>query len=211
MKAEREMGFTLIEILVTLALLSVVSIGFYSVMLSVVRGSQTAESVVRISEEARAGFNRMIRDAREAQEITISESDRLGIRTDFNNDGLIQNPNGSGDYEYLVFERVGQRVTIRTGTTGPRSTLIRGVEPLTGNSGIFSYTSNLLEFDSNDDGITTCIELDQAPASAVGDGDNACDAGEQAFLSNIDFAFEVEDGDESSIFHAQAQLRNSRD
>lgn len=209
MRARREDGFTLVEILVAIALLSVVSVGFYSVMLSVVRGSQTAEDVVRISEEARAGLNRMIRDIREAEEITISEPDRLGIRTDFNDDGLIQNPNSSGDYENLVFElRPGGRITIRTGATGPRSTLIEGVEALAGSTGVFSYSSNLLEFDANNDGITTCTELS---LSSIGDGDAFCDEGEHDFISNIDFALQIEEEDQSSIFHAQAQLRNNRD
>lgn len=208
MTARKEEGFTLIEILVAIALLAFISVGFYSVMLSVVRGSETAESVVRISEEARAGFNRMIRDAREAEAITISEPDRLGIRTDFNDDGLIQNPNSSGDYESLIFQFAGQRITIRTSTGGQAATLIDGVEPLPGNTGVFSYSSNLLEFDANNDGITTCLELS---VSSVGDGDAQCDAGEHLFISNIDFAFQIESEDQASIFHAQAQLRNSRD
>lgn len=211
MTDRREHGFTLIEILVAISLLSVVLVGFYSVMLSVVRGSQTAESVVRISEEARAGFNRIIRDTREAEAITIARPNELGIQTDFNDDGLIQSPNLSGDYENLIFRRQGGRITIRTSTNGPPSTLIQGVEPLAGATGVFSYSSNLLEFDANDDGIATCIELSQSGATGVGDGDATCDESEHAFISSIDFAFQVVDGEQSSVFHAQAQLRNSRD
>lgn len=208
MRVRDDAGFTLVEILVAIALFSVVSVGFYTVMLSVVRGSQTAESVTRISEEARAGFNRMIRDAREAEAITISQPDRLGIRTDFNDDGLIQSPNTDGDYESLIFEYVGRRIRIRTGPGSPPATLVEGVVELPGNVGIFSYSSNLLEFDANNDGITTCLELS---ASSVGDGDTLCDEGEHRYISNIDFAFQVESEDEASSFYAQAQLRNNRD
>lgn len=216
MRNDSEDGFSLIEVLVAIALFSVVSIGFYSVMLSTVRGSDTTESVVRISEEARAGFNRMIRDTREAEVLTYSEPNRFGIRTDFNNDGLIQSPNTSGDYENLIYERVGNRIVVKTAEDGPESTLIEGVQPLPGRSGVFTYTSNLLEYDWNGDGVTTCGELNEASGthSVLGVGDNdpngRCDDGEHQFLANVDFAFQVVESNQRSSFFAQAQLRNNR-
>lgn len=211
MRDNSEQGFTLIEVLVTIALFSVISVGFYSVMFSTLRGSETAESAVRISEEARAGFNRMIRDTRESQRLTLTEPNAFGIRTDFNDDGLIQNPNSSGDYESLTYRlEADGRLTITTGTTpAVTATLIEGVVPPAGQTGIFSYSSNLLEYDTNNDGVTTCLELDQT--AALGGDNDGCDNAEHPYISNVDFAFDVVDGRQRSSFFAQAQLRNSRD
>lgn len=212
MTSRRQEGFTLVELLVTIALFSVVSIGFYSVMLSTVRGSDVTETAVRISEEARAGFNRMIRDVREAEELTITEPDRLGIRTDFNNDGQIttNGANSSGDFENLVFERLGagRRIVVRTCTTCPPFTLIEGIVTRPGQSAVFSYSSNLLEYDANGDGIATCGELNQGLGLT---GGSSCANDTRPFISNVDFAFDVVEDDQRTSFFAQAQLRNSRD
>jgi len=59
-------GFTLIELLVALTLFAILSVGFYQVMLSGVRGTETTNDVVTVSSEARMGLNRMVRETREA-------------------------------------------------------------------------------------------------------------------------------------------------
>ena len=66
MTPRSESGFTLVEVLVTMFVFAIVSVGFYQVMFSGSRGADTSQRVVNISEEARLGFNRLIRDTREA-------------------------------------------------------------------------------------------------------------------------------------------------
>jgi len=203
-------GFTLIELLVAVLLFSVASAGFYTVMFSSVQGSDTAERVTRISEEARAGFNRMVRDAREAQDLQLSLSDEFRVRTDFDDppDGLFENPNATGDYEDLTYRfMAGSGVITLNGET-----LIAGVVEVPGQD-LFSYSSNLLEYDWDDDGVTSCLEIDEAASHgvlAVGNGNGSCDGPEHDFLTNIDFVFNVEVGDSTQEFVAQAQLRNRR-
>ena len=85
-----ENGFTLIETLVAITLFSVVSISFYSVMLSGSRGADTTRSVVRVAEEARFGLNRMVRDTREAQVMAEADEDSYRVQIDFDEDGTIQ-------------------------------------------------------------------------------------------------------------------------
>lgn len=202
-----ESGFTLVELLVGISLFAALSIGFYTMMFSGVDSAQTAESLVRISEEARAGFNRMVRDTREAQEIDPISSTEFNVRTDFNGDGLFTNPNPNGDFEDLNYEISGGELTLNG------EVLMTGIRQV-GSNPFFTYSSNLLEYDWDDDGITDCVpELDQAGSHGVlgvGDGSGACDSGEKEFLSEVGFALAVEDGDRESTFFAQAQLRNRR-
>src|SRR3712207_1022482 len=103
MKRIDDNGFTLVELLVTIALFSVVAVGIYQVVLTTVRSGDVTEDLVRVSEEARAGFNRMIRDAREARALTVSNPNEFRVQTDFNDDTSIDNPNPEGDYEDLIF------------------------------------------------------------------------------------------------------------
>lgn len=199
-------GFTLVELLVAVSLFSVLSIGFYTMMFSGVNSAQTTESLVRISEEARAGFNRMVRDTREAQKIEPISSTEFNVRTDFNNDGAFSNPNPNGDFENLTYEISGGELTLND------EVLMTGVRQVGGNP-FFTYSSNLLEYDWDNDGTTECLELDAAASFGVlgvGDASGACDSGEKDFLSEVGFALGVEDGDRSSTFFAQAQLRNRR-
>src|ERR687892_2087335 len=64
-----EGGFTLVELLVVILIFAAISTSLYLAVFSGVRGGNTARNVVQISEEARLGLNRMIRDTREAKDL----------------------------------------------------------------------------------------------------------------------------------------------
>lgn len=211
--AKRESGFTIVELLVGIFILSTVSLGFYQVMLASTRGSETARSVVRISEEARLGLNRMVRDTREADFIAAEPqptATSFTVKINFNGDktadgtDIYQNPNAQGDYEILTFSYDATAKTI--GLNG--EVLMRGVEQVDGKD-VFSYSSNFLEYDSNGDGVTSWQELDVAPG-VVGNGNGVFDIGETPYLSNVTFAFRVRSADRVSEFYAEVQLRNMR-
>ncbi|MBA2311858.1 MAG: prepilin-type N-terminal cleavage/methylation domain-containing protein [Actinobacteria bacterium] len=196
-----EVGFTLVEVLVAMGVFSIVSLSFYGVLFASVRSTNASEDVVRVSEEARGGLNRMIRETREGQLFSSLAADSYNVRIDFDGDGVYENPNENGDYENLNFEYRESDRTIRLNN----SLLVAGVTRI-GSTPIFSYTSNDLRYDWNGDGVTTAAELDLAPAR----GYPEVSAGDTALYSNVEFAFQVQSGDRTTQFRSQAQLRNRR-
>jgi len=201
MKARHEAGYTIVESLVAIFILSVTSVGFYSVLFAGTRASQTTEDVARVSEEARAGLNRMIRDTREGQLFSSLASDAYNVRIDFDGDGIYENPNEVGDYENLNFTYRASDKTIRLNN----EVLVRGAE-LIPNSPLFSYTSNDLRYDWDGNGVTTQAELMEAGTR----GYAGVSAGDTSLYSNVHFAFRVRVGERASDFRGQAQLRNRR-
>ena len=208
----REAGFTLVEVLVTLTVFAVASTAIYSLLLSVASGSRTSRSLVKTSEEARLGFNRMVRDTREGERLIAATPQGYTVQVDFNGDGIIQaTPSDpSGDYERLEFAY--QPATGGAGTiTLNGEVLMAGVDCLRTSSGscrqdVFRYLSNRLEYDLNGDGVTTWQELD---ASSAGNNDGQLNT-ELPLVSNIIFALRVTQGSVKSAFTAEAQMRNER-
>jgi prepilin-type N-terminal cleavage/methylation domain-containing protein len=196
-----EGGFTLIELLVAIAVFAVISTSIYAVVFGGVRASNTSEDVVRVSEEARLGLNRMIRETREGQLFSGLSSDSYRVRIDFDRDGIYENPNEAGDFENLQFsyDSADDEVLLNG------DVLIAGVTPIDGSTPVFSYTSNDLRYDSNRDGVTTSTELDQAAAEGYD-----VDSTDPSQYSNVEFAFRVSSGPRQTVFRGQAQLRNRR-
>lgn len=224
--SRRENGFTLVEVLVTILVFSVISVGFYTVMFSGTRGSDTARHVIRISEDARLGLNRMVRDTREADEIVELSPTAYRIQVNFNNnfdaagDPIYEDTNAASDEDFsFVYDAATSGIYIDVDNDGPEpdELLVGGVSPI-GSGDPFSYFSNVLELDwhgasSSDppDGVTTCLEIDEAEdhgVANVGDDDGVCDDGEAEFVSRVRFAFEVASGDHKTDFFTESQLRN---
>ena len=206
MSLRNERGFTMVEVLTAMAIFAVVSVSFYQVMFSVVRGSDDAQSVARVSEEARMGFNRMVRDTREGQELTAANPESFTVKVDYENDNL--------GPQFLTFEKDGDRILLND------EVLMEGVDCLRPENGgacqqdIFRYTSNRLEYDWNKDGITTWEELDESADAShgvvgVGNNDDVLND-ELAFVTDVTFAVDVSAGDASGRMYAEAQLRNRR-
>lgn len=208
MRRSDESGFTLVELLTVMMIFSIVSVGFYSVMFAVVRGSDDARSVAAVSEEARMGLNRMVRDTREGSELLAASADSFTVRVDFENDGL--------GPQNLTFSKVGDEIRL------DGEELVDGIDCLREDDepanpcqqDVFRYSSDRLQYDWNQDGITTWQELDQSASTTygvvgVGNNDGTLNV-ELEFLSNVTFALSVSDGDALSRFMAEAQLRNRR-
>ena len=206
MEERSQSGFTLIELLVTIGLFSIAAAAFYQVMFSGVRASDTTRSVARISEEARFGFNRMVRDTREAARITAATADGTSytIEVDFNGNNLIE----AGEVETFTYDDATGRIMISAG--GDPEPLIRGVTSF--GTGVFSFSSNELRFDHDPvDGIATWQEIDKPPLGVTGgNGDALLNSAEYPYLTNVNFALRVAAGDRSTDFFAEAQLRNRR-
>lgn len=215
-----EAGFTLIEMLVTIFILAIATTAFMQVMLAVSRGSETARDVTRVSEETRLGFNRMVRDTREGEELTAVDvsvtQPSYNVQVDFNADGIITpapSANPVGDYEDLTFSWDETSATIKLNG----ETLMRKVDCIrvsgSCSSSVFTYSSDRLEYDWNSDGTTSWQELDAAPTHGVigvGNNNGTLDDGELPYISNIGYAFQITNGDATSTLYTEAQLRNLR-
>jgi prepilin-type N-terminal cleavage/methylation domain-containing protein len=207
-RMREESGFSLIEVLVAVALFAVLSVGFYQVLFATTRHSDTSNSIARVSEEARLTFNRMVRDTREGDGISSASPNGYNVKVDFNSDGSYENPNAAGDYEDLTFSYIASDETIELNG----EVLARGIQRVPGKD-MFSYSSNFLEFDWNADGVTSWQELDQAAAhgvTGVGDSSGALSAGEYPFISSVSYAFRVKQDDRTAEFYGEAQIRNKR-
>ena len=218
-------GFTLVETLVAIALLSILSVGFYQVMYSAVRGSGDAADVAEVAEEARLGFNRMIRDTRETTQLVVAEGDRYRIWVDYNRNKLVD----AAEFEYLEYAYDGSRITLTALAAPPAGNpdlLSGGEDPLTGietetlaanvnlleeegvELPIFTYVSNFLAFDTIDqDGEAT---VDEIEAGTVGADNNRLEGVELRYVSDVNYGFEVSVNGNSRAFYGQAQIRNRR-
>lgn len=225
--ARSEDGYSMVEVLISLLIFSVVSIGFTSVMMSSARSTDVTRRNVRLSEEARLGLNRIARDVREAGWIALPGNvadtayTSFTVRTDYDGNGAYANstgPNGTAESNYEVityaYDAAAKRITA-TADGFPTETLIKGVEPTT--SPVFSFTSNRLEYDWNSDGVSTMLEVSQNACAQGGYNltlDTACNNTltdkELAYLTNFALAVNVTSGTSKSEFFAEAQLRNRR-
>jgi prepilin-type N-terminal cleavage/methylation domain-containing protein len=200
----RESGVTMVELLVAIGIFSVVSASFYAVLFAVQRGSNDARSVAVVSEEARLGFNRMVRDTREGLELTTASPDSFTVNVDYENDDLPP--------QTLTFEKSGTEIQLNG------ETLIAGVDCIRRNDAcvqdIFRFTSNRLEYDWDGSGVTTWQELDESADPShgvigVGNDDGVLNI-ELPFVTDVMFALEITSSESSSELIASAQLRNRR-
>ena len=217
MDSKRQQGFTLIELLVAILLLSIVSIGIYSVLFASARSSDTSRAITKVSEEARLGFGRMVRDTRQGRALVAASDTSYTVEVDFDGDGVIEpdgTPNSQGDFEVLTFSFNDATNTVAlNGEVLMRRVLCVEVSGVC--RPIFNYTSNRLEYDwsSPKDAIATWQELDAAPTHGVigvGNNNSTLDSAELPFISNVTYELMVEEKDASTEYIAEAQLRNLR-
>ena len=212
-----DQGLTLIELLTAIVIFAILSVSFYQVLFMQTRGSETARSVAEIADEARPGFNRMVRDTREGDLISAASPTAFTVKVNFDGDSFYEMPNGAGDAEILTYayDEAAGTVTLNG------ETLMSGVDCLPADvegpcsRDVFSSSSNLLEYDWNDDGRTTWQEIDETACAShgiveVGDCDTppTLDASELPYLNIVSFALDVHAADESTEFVGVAQLRN---
>jgi prepilin-type N-terminal cleavage/methylation domain-containing protein len=228
--AHGEEGFTIVEVMVALVIFSVISTAFMSLMLAVSRGTDTTTAHVRISEEARLGLNRMVRDTREAGWISLAGTsptdthNAFTVKIDYNGDGAYTNPasgTAQGSYEIVTytFDDATDRITVTADGVGTE-TLVRGVDCIRDEtdvctSDVFSFTSNSLEYDWDLDGVTTLEELNDTACppnnlTTLDDCNAALVDAELANITSVNFAVSLGAGTRATPYYAEAQLRNRR-
>ena len=209
-------GFTLVETMVAMLLFSFVSIAFYQVLFGQVRGTTAARASVRIGEEARAGFNRMVRDTREGDMLSFASPTSFTVKVNFNGNGLYESPNAQGNHEILTYayDASAGTLTLNGEVLMKNVGLVPGQDP-------FSYGSNLLDYDwggapdGTPDGVTTWQEINDASCpshgiTGVGDCDTppVLDGPEFPHITLVKFALRVSIGGTVSDFRSTVQLRN---
>ena len=216
----RQSGFTIAELLVVIFLLSIALTGFYQVLFSAADGSDTANDIVQVSENARLGFNRMVRDTREADGVSDLSANAFTVGIDFNTDNVIDpSPPADelGSYETLTyrFNSGAGTITVTTGGGSPvTEVLMTGVSCVRDALGncepAFTYASSRLEYDTSPvNGVTSAAELNAAQTIGDGNLSNWTET-EESFVDRVTFALRVTKGQSFTDFHADAQLRNRR-
>lgn len=206
-----ESGFTLIETLFTIATFSIVAVSFYQVLFTQSRGADLTRRITQLTDEARLGFNRMVRDTREGDYLAAATPTSFTVHVNYDGDGTYENPNEAGDYEVLTYayDAAARRITLNG------SVLMTDVypanHPATPAQDVFTYASNNLEYDWGGDGRTTWYDLDQASVygvTGVGDASGTLTPAEVPHLTTVGFALAVGTGNQVTAFHAKAQMRN---
>ena len=200
----QDAGMTLIELLVASSLLLVLMAVSFTTLLGVKDGAERARTQHDLNEEGRNALNRMVRDLRQAAEITWAENPdgpaydataltAVSLRADFNRDGCAGNApvcpgtDNANNPESLTYcfdpqgtaaNRTYLWLIPQELTASPADCDFGGSLPiLAGNVALFSveYRSNEYRFDDQVPiGVTTWQELDAAPAP-TGDGTSGGD------------------------------------
>ena len=201
--------------MVAIFIFSIVSVVFYQALFSAAEGSDTSRNVVRVSEEARLGFMRMVRDTREGENLITPSATSFKVETDFDADGFIEpNPlDPIGNYESLTFtfnESSTGEGTISVSNGVKTEVLMGGVDCLRVSGvckDVFSFASSRLEY-AGGDGIATAADLDDDPA--IGNNNGILDGDEVDAVDVVTFALVVRVDDSQTTFNTTAQLRNLR-
>lgn len=213
-KARNEAGFTLVELMVGIALFAAISVGFYQVLFSASSSATTSQSMARVSEEARLGLNRLVRDTRQAAKLTNATSTSYRIEIDFdgdnNPDPVPDDPAGNYEVMIVTWNSVARTVTLSNGVS--TEVLMRDVDCIRKVDDtcydFFRFASSRLEYDTSGDGVTSATELDQAPT--IGNKNGLLDGQELGQVDTVRYSFRVEKDDRSTNFYGEAQMRNFR-
>lgn len=101
LQRDEEAGFTLVELLVSIVLISIIGTVVFASILATQRATESSRQVNDLNEEARLVLNRMSRELREAQRITsvtnpmgpgysATSDTSVTFEVDFNGNGIIE-------------------------------------------------------------------------------------------------------------------------
>lgn len=210
---------TLVELMIAIAVFGVVSVAAYQMLAGQAKGADATRSLARVSDSARLGFNRMVRDVREADlvsNVTWNPSSppatsSFTVKVNYDGDGTYE----TGEILTYSYDPAAATVSLclsnSAGTcSGTPEVFMEGVSAIPGHQ-VFDYASNNLEWDWNGDGTTTWEEVDDAVSRGipgVGDDDGRLDGPEIPHLTKIHFSLQLTAGDLQGSFVTTAQLRN---
>jgi len=181
-------GFTLVEMLVSIAILSVIMAAMFSFLWGTSNHWAAGKNTAETTDNARIGLNRMTRELKQASILTSAEPSLVSFNVDFGggqeNITYGYTPGSGGEQGYLW------RST--TSIPGEQVTLINNVEDMQ-----FTYYGNDYKCDQAMDGTITWAEL------------QACSADPISKVARIDINLSLKTGDQNTqTFMDQAWLRN---
>ncbi|MBE0430058.1 MAG: prepilin-type N-terminal cleavage/methylation domain-containing protein [Thermoleophilia bacterium] len=184
--ANREHGFTMIELLIAILLLSVVMAAIFSFLWGASSYWRTAQDAADVTENARMGLNRMVREIKQASIVTEAEAGQISFEVDFHD--------GTGK-QMITYGYDGEGGTIwRSSGGGPEVTMVNNVRLAQ-----FEYYGNDYRCDANNDGL---VELGELTTCAVA-------TNPLAKISRADIVLKLKSGEGSEHeFFGQAWLRN---
>jgi prepilin-type N-terminal cleavage/methylation domain-containing protein len=183
--ASRQTGFTMIEMLVSITVLSVVMIGMFSFLWGASTYWRNGEDSADLTENARQGLNRMTRELNQASVVTVAGTAQVSFSVDFG-DGQQTIAYGYGD------GTEGSGLIWRSVNGGEQLTLINNVGSVS-----FDYYGNDYRCDSDNDSQVTYSEL------------ALCQTDPLSHIARVDVNLDMRSGSNpTQSFVAQSWLRN---
>lgn len=180
-----ESGFTMIEMLVSIMILSVIMAAVFSFLWGASRYWQSGQDTADVTENARMGLNRMTRELKQSSQVTGATSSQISFNVDFGS--------GAESVTYGFTPGTdGPGYVWRTSNSGPQVVQINEVS-----NAQFVYYGNDYRCDSDGNGVVTWTEL------------QACGTGPESKISRVDIVLTMQAGNEpEQTFVGQAWLRN---
>ncbi len=158
--AGRQAGFTLIEILVTLLVLSVIMAAMFGFLWAMSGYWKKGQNTADMTQNARLGLNRMTRELSQAAQVTVAEPGRVSFSVNFNDSSGWQTvtygfaPGGNG---------APGTVWRMSSTNMQQVTLISDVS-----RAAFSYFGNDYKCDADNDAVVTLADINQSCGGNLG-------------------------------------------
>ncbi len=190
-------GFTLIEMLVSISILTVIMAGMFSFLWGASKHWHTGQNTEEVTENARMGLNRMTRELRQASQVVTAETYKVVFDVNF---GVTPETKETITYDFRpgTGDQPGSIWRSTTANPGPPVILVNDVVNDVENMQVFTYYGNDYKCDSGlKDGTITWDEL------------QACSSSPAAKVARVDISLTLKAGSENNqTFIDQAWLRN---
>lgn len=229
-------GFTLVELLMAMALFSVLGVMVLTTVLSTGRIADNSSTYNDLNEEARNVLNRFSREMREAQRIdgvvnavgpgySASADTSVTLSVDFDGDGTIEPSAADPEVLTYTYQRAQRRLVLTAaGSTVPvlagnvetfklsyyariSDSARLGLDGLTTASG---GTCGSVPVGAVKDGELTWPELDADPTRKHGDCSGALGAAELPYLNSVGVELTVLKAPRQQHYRTRIDLRNNR-
>ncbi len=182
-------GFTMIEILVTLLILSVIMAAMFTFLWAMSGYWKKGQNTADMTENARLGLNRMTRELMQAAQVTVAQAGQVSFEVNFNDGAGWQ----TVTYGFTAGNQGAPGTVWRTSSADMRQvTLINDVS-----NAAFSYFGNDYKCDADNDGIVTLADINRG--SCGGNLDK---------VGRVDISLTMAAGSQSQTIADQAWIRN---
>lgn len=205
-RREPDAGFSMIEMLVAMALFSLLGTVLIGFALGSSRVAADVTQAGNVTEEARLAIERMSRELRQAEQVSGATVDgvkvvSLTLGVDFDGSGFVETDDAV-DPEVLTYrwDPSARTLTLTANNAVTRPVLAGGVQAVD-----IRLRSSSWIHDTDGDGTTTWQEIDE---SSAGNDNGVPDGVELALIDLVSVELVVRDGDAVRRFTVQADLRN---